>query len=143
MTNHQHHHSLEIWRFYLLLSGRPFHCQFVKQLRQNVLEIWKENRFLPVDHPSTCWRTLKNSAICAANFVLYHETAGMYPIVFDTYYIRLLVIHRLVTPVMKWKKIHEFYVTLLLNCTVKTNGKKNKKIENKMNKVVKHWRVIK
>lgn len=59
------------------------------------------NRLLPVDHPSICWRTLKNSVISAVNVVLYHETVGMYPIVFGNYYTRLLVIHRLVTPVTK------------------------------------------
>lgn len=56
---------------------------------------------LPADHPSIYWRILKNSVIFAVNVVLYHETVGMYPIVFGNYYTRSLVIHRLVTPVIK------------------------------------------
>lgn len=60
-----------------------------------------ETKHIPVDHPLICWRISKNSVTFAANFVLYHEIAGMYPIVFDTYYRRLSVVHRLVTPVKR------------------------------------------
>lgn len=56
---------------------------------------------LPADHPSIYWRTLKNSVTFAVNAGLYHETVGMYPIVFGNYYTRSLAIHRLVTPVIK------------------------------------------
>lgn len=104
-------HSLEIWRFTLFARLMVFF--FVSMVKQCTKRIHLKFKgyCLPADHPSTCWRILKNSAICAANFVLYHETAGMYPIVFGTYYIQSLVIHRLVTPVneRKEKKPWIFY----------------------------------
>lgn len=97
-------HSLEIWRFTLFARLMVFF--FVSMVKQCTKRIHLKFKgyCLPADHPSTCWRILKNSAICAANFVLYHETAGMYPIVFGTYYIQSLVIHRLVTPVNERKE---------------------------------------
>lgn len=104
-----------------LKSGVLFVCHFVKltctqctTLRHtNASHFEEEKIVLPADHPSTCWRILKNSAIFAANFVLYHETAGMYPTVFGTYYRQSLVIRRLVTPVKEEHNIHP-WVTLLL-----------------------------
>lgn len=109
-------HSLEIWRFTLFarLMVFFFFVSMVKQCTKRIHLKFK-GYCLPADHPSTCWRILKNSAICAANFVLYHETAGMYPIVFGTYYIQSLVIHRLVTPVNERKeKNHEFFTVVYI-----------------------------
>lgn len=109
----QHHHPLAwnlAFHFICQVDGFFFFVSMVKQCTKRIHLKFK-GYCLPADHPSTCWRILKNSAICAANFVLYHETAGMYPIVFGTYYIQSLVIHRLVTPVneRKEKKPWIFY----------------------------------
>lgn len=100
--------SISTW-FYLQFAGQSFPAsifshthlssdELITNFRNKKGNEAKSNFILPVDHPSICWRTLKNSVTFAANFVLYHEIAGMYPIVFDTYYRRLSVIHRSVTP---------------------------------------------